>query len=725
MPVNVDAAAVRRWCAAGLDALRRHRSEIDALNVYPVPDGDTGTNLALTMSAATAAVEAAPGSSSAGELLAVAARGALLGARGNSGIILAQLLKGLATSLASTRAIGPAELAAALERAAASAYAAVAAPVEGTVLSVASAAARAAAGASSRVSAGGSSGPGGEPLSAGGEPSAAGGSSPGVGGGSPGAGGGSRGSGGSLRGSGGELVGSGGLSARVGGEAAGSGGSSRDSGGELVGSGASSAGFGGELGSVGGLPGGGSEPAGSGGSLSGVDGEAAGSGGSLSGGGGEAAGSGGSSAGSAAGAASVGAGGALWELGGGAGRGGVVEVARAAAEGARVALARTPEQLPALARAGVVDAGGRGLVVLLEAFVTSLTGETPPVPVDVPARVADPGGVMEREAGSVEFGYEVQFLLDAPAAAIEPLREVLGALGDSLVVVGDEPTWHVHVHVNDVGAAIEAGIVAGRPSRITVTRFAEQIAERRSADAAAPSGPVGAIGSEGTVRTPAATENESAGSGIVVVCTGRGLAELLAAEGATVVTGTPSMAEVLAAIRATGAGRVVVLPNDANVLAVATAAAAEARTAGIRAGVVPTRSPVQALAAMAVRDTGRRFEDDVIAMAEAAARCRSAELTVAAREALTVAGRCQLGDVLAIVDGEVNLIGQDLERTACLLLDRMLLAGGELVTLIAGQGAPPGLGETLRRHVAGAWPFVEVQCYEGDQPHYPLLVGVE
>ncbi|GAA1545444.1 hypothetical protein GCM10009827_076870 [Dactylosporangium maewongense] len=670
MPVNVDAAAVRRWCAAGLDALRRHRSEIDALNVYPVPDGDTGTNLALTMSAATAAVEAAPGSSSAGELLAVAARGALLGARGNSGIILAQLLKGLATSLASTRAIGPAELAAALERAAASAYAAVAAPVEGTVLSVASAAARAAAGASSRVSAGGSSGPGGGP-------SAAGGSSPGVGGGSPGGGDGSRGSGGSLRGSGGELVGSGG----------------------------SSAGFGGESGNFGGL--------------------SAGSGGSLPGDGGEAAGSGGSSAGSAAGAASVGAGGALWELGGGAGWGGVVEVARAAAEGARVALARTPEQLPALARAGVVDAGGRGLVVLLEAFVTSLTGETPPVPVDVPARVADPGGVMEREAGSVEFGYEVQFLLDAPAAAIEPLREALSALGDSLVVVGDEPTWHVHVHVNDVGAAIEAGIVAGRPSRITVTRFAEQIAERRAADAAAPSGPVGAIGSEGTVRTPAATENESASSGIVVVCTGRGLAELLAAEGATVVTGTPSMAEVLAAIRATGAGRVVVLPNDANVLAVATAAAAEARTAGIRAGVVPTRSPVQALAAMAVRDTGRRFEDDVIAMAEAAARCRSAELTVAAREALTVAGRCQLGDVLAVVDGEVNLIGQDLERTACLLLDRMLLAGGELVTLIAGQGAPPGLGETLRRHVAGAWPFVEVQCYEGDQPHYPLLVGVE
>ncbi|MEV4511441.1 DAK2 domain-containing protein [Dactylosporangium sp. NPDC049525] len=600
MPESGDGAVVRRWCAAGLDALRRHRSEIDALNVYPVPDGDTGTNLALTMAAAVSAVDAAPGTAGAAELLAVAARGALLGARGNSGIILAQLLKGLATSLASVPVVGGAELAVALEGAAKSAYTAVAAPVEGTVLSVATAAARA---ASSAVAEGASSAAA-ETVSS--------------------------------------VVAEGASSAVV--EAVSS----------AVAGGASSA---------------------------------------------------------VAEAFADGDGGPV----------GVVAVARAAAEGARVALARTPEQLPALARAGVVDAGGRGLVVLLEAFVTSLTGEAPPVSGPVPAAaVAVPGGVMEREAGSVEFGYEVQFLLDAPESAIGPLRDTLGALGDSLVVVGDDPTWHVHVHVNDVGAAIEAGIVAGRPSRIAVTRFAEQIAERHSAGAPDPAD----VSSDlwGGVAPPVA---EALSSGVVVVCSGRGISELLAAEGATVLTGTPSTGEVLAAIQATGAPRVVVLPNDANVLAVANTAAAEARAAGIRAGVVPTRSPVQALAAMAVRDTGRRFEDDVIAMAEAAARCRSAELTVAAREALTVAGRCQRGDVLAIVDGEVNLIGQDLERTACLLLDRMLLAGGELVTLIAGQGAPAGLGETLRGHVAAAWPFVEVQCYEGGQPHYPLLVGVE
>src|SRR5262249_6171962 len=156
----------------------------------------------------------------------------------------------------------------------------------------------------------------------------------------------------------------------------------------------------------------------------------------------------------------------------------------------RVALARTPEQLPALARAGVVDAGGRGLVVLLDALVQALTGEAP-TPSLAPRHAnasslafrtrpgarsdgseGRPGRTMEREAGSDEYAYEVQFLLEAPEAAVDTLRRDLAELGDSLVVVGDEPTWHVHVHVNDIGAAVEAGIVAGRPSRITVTRFA-------------------------------------------------------------------------------------------------------------------------------------------------------------------------------------------------------------------------------------------------------------
>ncbi|HEX8628529.1 MAG TPA: DAK2 domain-containing protein, partial [Catenuloplanes sp.] len=393
----------------------------------------------------------------------------------------------------------------------------------------------------------------------------------------------------------------------------------------------------------------------------------------------------------------------------------VVVVARAAASAAAEALARTPQQLPVLARAGVVDAGGQGLCLLLDSLVEALSGgaavpvrDRPAAIVPFSPRVGADAPV--REAGSSAYGYEVQYLLDADPAAVDLLKGQLAALGDSLVVVGtgsgDPPTWNVHVHVNDVGAAIEAGVVAGRPYRITVTRFADQVA-------AAPGSHAGG---------PAVDPHARAA---VVMAAGDGLAGLFAAEGATVVGGNPSTAELLEGIRSTGAGLVVLLPSDSNTHAVAATAAREACAAGVRVSVVPTRSPVQALAALAVRDTGRAFSDDLISMAEAAGACRYGEVCYARREALTVAGPCRPGDVLGLVDGEVHLIGADLAQLSADLLDRMLGGGGELVTLLVGAGAPAGLGETLRAHVAQAWPFVEVHAYDGGQPFYPLLLGVE
>ncbi|MFI2662825.1 DAK2 domain-containing protein [Micromonospora carbonacea] len=542
---TLDAAAVRRWCAGGLAALRRHQGEIDDLNVYPVPDGDTGTNLVLTLTSAQQALAmdlaTLPdgGPTAHGHALRLMARGALLGARGNSGVILSQILRGLADALAAAPAVRGRQLAAALGDATAAAYSAVAEPVEGTVLSVVAAAAHAAGAADS------------DDLPA---------------------------------------------------------------------------------------------------------------------------------------------------------------VARAAAGAAAEALARTPEQLPALARAGVVDAGGRGLCLLLDALVEVVTGESPRRPAPAPRPVRPPA-TAARETGSPDYAYEVQFLLDADADAVARMRRTLAGLGDSLVVVGDgaggaaSATWNVHVHVNDVGAAIEAGVAAGRPHRISVTRFADQPpAAPVDAGAAAPTGD---------------------GRAAVVVASGAGIAELFAGEGATVVPGNPSTGALLDAIRATGAARVVVLPNDPNTQAVAHAAAREAHALGVRVSVVPTRSPVQALAALAVRDPQRRFADDVIAMAEAAGACRYAEVCWASREALTVAGPCRPGDVLALVEGEVHLIGADLADTCTAVVDRMLGGGGELVTLLSGADAPEGLADAVAEHVARRWPFVEVQAYPGGQPHYPLLVGVE
>jgi DAK2 domain fusion protein YloV len=591
---TLDAAVVRDWCAAGLERLRRHQHEIDELNVYPVPDGDTGTNLVLTVTAASEALAADPPQASGpttelGRVLRALARGALLGARGNSGVILSQMFAGMAEALAEVPAAGGRAVAAALDRAAFSAREAVADPVEGTILTVARAAADAALA---------------------------------------------------------------------------------------------------------------------------VDGDDA------------------------------------------------VAVICAAQEAARVALAATPQQLPALARAGVVDAGGRGLVVLLDALVEVVTGDALVEVVTGGApREAAPGGTgplptrqavgtASRETGSDEYDYEVQYLLDAPDTAVDRLREVLGRLGDSLVVVGTpgtgpaaQRTWNVHVHVNDVGAAIEAGVEAGRPHRISVTRFADQgrpTAAQLPAPAggarivaspagtAAPLQPVERIEPIGAGDAPA----QSHGRAVVVVCDGDGMAELLAAEGAIVVRrhpdgAAPSTGEILDAIRATGAGNVVIMPNDPNVVAAATAAAEEARAERVRARVVPTRSVVQALAALAVREPGRRFEDDIIAMAEAAGACRYAEVTTASRDALTVAGLCRRGDVLALVQGEVTLIGRDLVDTCRRLLDRLLAAGGEMVTLLPGEQAPDELVDSLTEHVGRQWPFVEVHCYRGGQPHYPLLVGVE
>ena len=530
---TLDAAAVRRWCAVGLAALRRHEHEINQLNVYPVPDGDTGTNLVLTLTSADEAL-AGGQAGGTGPALRLMARGALMGARGNSGVIVAQLLRAMADTLDGAAGVGGRELAEALAAAAKAGYAAVAEPVEGTILTVAVAAARAAAG--------------------------------------------------------------------------------------------------------------GAEGA------EGAEGVA----------------------------------------------GDLHSVVRAAADAAAVALAQTPAQLPVLAAAGVVDAGGRGLVVLLDALVEVVAG-TAPVRPEAPPPSVRPALTGACETGSSEYAYEVQYLLDAGDGAVARLRTELGALGDSLVVVGTgEGTWNVHVHVNDVGAAVEAGVDAGRPYRISVTRFEDQVPRR-----------------------------DPGARGAVVAASGDGLVDLFTREGAVVVGGSPSTGEVLVAVREARAGQVVVLPNDRNTRAVAAAAADEAAVEDIRVQVVPTHSPVQALAALAVRDPRRRFDDDVIAMAEAAGACRHAEVCYASRDALTVVGRCLAGDVLALVDGEVHLIGQDLTVVCRQLLDRLLGGGGELVSLITGEQAPGGLGEALLAHLSGAWPFVEVQWHHGGQPHFPLLVGVE
>jgi DAK2 domain fusion protein YloV len=535
----LDEAAAGRWCRAAVEGLSRARAGIDELNVFPVPDGDTGTNLLLTVQAGLDALDAlgrpdAGPDGGAEPAWAVLARGAVLGARGNSGAILSQLLRGLADQLAGHPPADGATLAAALQKAAETAYTAVADPAEGTLLTV----------------------------------------------------------------------------ARAGAEAAGT---------------------------------------------------------AVS-----------------------------------AGRPALADVVRAAADGARAALEATPGQLAALRDAGVVDAGGAGFCVVLDALVAVVTGEEPAgAPL---GRTRGPGRARGRVGAPPPGpGSEVQFLLaGSDETRVAALQERLAALGDSLVVVGVDTAagreWNVHVHVEDVGAAVEAGIEAGRPYRVQVTPLAPAL-------------------------PPAVAEGTRA---VVAVGAAPGLGALFAGEGATVLPagpGGPPEDAVLAAVLGTGAAEVVVLPNDPAAAAPAARAAERARPHGRDVAVVPTRSPVQGLAALAVADPGRRFGDDVIAMAEAAAATRWAELAVAEQEALTTAGRCRPGDVLGIADGDVVVLGPDPAAVGRELLDRLLSAGGELATVVVGEDV--ALGEAVCAHLSRAHPTVEVTRLDGGPGAALLLVGVE
>ncbi len=549
----IELGVVLRFIDIATDALAGAREEIDALNVYPVPDGDTGTNMYLTVSAAREAIREASRRASGNDpdvvrhtSLRACSRGALLGARGNSGVILSEMLGAVCRRIdAADRAVSSARIMAdALRAASDAAYAAVGTPVEGTILTVARAAADAAAEA----------------------------------------------------------------------------------------------------------------------------------------------------------------------LAGGAARTG--QIFTAAARAAREALARTPEQLEALRAAGVVDAGGRGLSVVLDAAETALTGRRP-VPVTAPIGTHTiPIPVPAAAAGDLTPdgpAYEVMYLLDADEQRIPVLRTALGALGDSLVVVGDEGLWNVHVHVDDVGAAIEAGIEAGRPHRVRVTHFAEQVAAAAHHD------------------HPGA---QRSGRRIVTVAAGPGLAELFGQAGAVVVGGgpgrRPSTGELLDAITGCGAAEVVVLPNDKDSVPVAQIAA---RTAaddhGVRVVVIPTHAQVQGLAALAVHEPGRSFDQDVLEMTATARHVRHGAVTVAARRAITMGGPCEPGDVLGVVAGDFAVVGNDLYDVATQVVERLLGGGGELVTVVSGDQGRPELAARLAAWVEEQHPHVDVVVYDGGQERYPLLVSVE
>jgi DAK2 domain fusion protein YloV len=570
VPAVLDADAARHWGALTRAAFAARRAEIDGLNVFPVPDGDTGTNLYLTMDTAINEVnrvhaeQGILGTASLGDEARNLSRAMLMSARGNSGVIVSQLVAGISQVITEEELteVDGAALARAVTRGAELARASVAHPQEGTILSVADAIADAAR--------------------------------------------------------------------------------------------------------------------------------------ERADGGGDAA-----------------------------------EVAAAAVAAAQAALARTPEQLPMLGRAGVVDAGGAGCLLMVEALHRALTGEWTresgslhhesdelgPRASWHAETVAEAPGLPPHDAATSTISahdpldalpagpdgpaFEVMFLLDgSDDERVARMRAALDALGDSLLVVGGPDLWNVHVHVDDVGAAVEAGICAGRPHRIKVTHFATQIAAREPQHFA-----------------------------VVACAAGPGMASVLSKAGAEVVLSAPgaraSAGQLLDAIRRTGAASVVVLPNDKDTLMAAEVACRGAKDDGIDTAIIPARTAVQGLAALAVVDLGKGLRENAITMTGAAVSTRHGAVSIASREVLTWAGSVSVGDVLGIVSGDVALIGDDLTETAVEVLNRLLSGGGELVTLVSGAEADPAFIDAVEARIAKEHAEVEVVRIDGGQQVYPLLVGVE
>ena len=215
----------------------------------------------------------------------------------------------------------------------------------------------------------------------------------------------------------------------------------------------------------------------------------------------------------------------------------------------------------------------------------------------------------------------------------------------------------------------------------------------------------------------------------MAVAAGPGLAALFAESGAVVVEGgpgqRPSAGEILAAITGSGAREVVVLPNDGDSVRVAKVAASTAETDhGLRVTVIPTEAQVQGLAAIAVHEPGRSFDADVLEMTATARHARHGAVTVAAKQALTMAGWCEPGDVLGVIAGDFAIVGDDAYDVAVDVLGRLLAGGAELVTIVGGEDAGD-LPERAAAWVASSHPHVDAVVYDGGQRRYPLLVAVE
>ncbi len=533
---SIGGQELKQLFAAGTAWLERHAAYVNSLNVFPVPDGDSGTNMLLTMQAALKEANTSP-EHSAAAMCKVLSHGALLGARGNSGVILSQIIRGLARAIEKKETINANDFAAALVEGARTAYKGVVKPVEGTILTVCRESADAAVIAAAQSD--------------------------------------------DLR--------------------------------------------------------------------------------------------------------------YVWAK---------------TVEAARASVVRTPQLLAVLKEAGVVDAGGQGLLVILEGALKYLNGE----PME-PGAAGEGARALEKISREEGWGFDIQFHVRGKDLDIDAIRDRIAAMGESALVVGDANLVKVHVHAPTPGAILDYGCSLGVITNVVVENMQEQYVDFMA----------------GQTTRPPITADEITGIATITVALGEGLTRVFASLGAShVVSGgqtmNPSIQDLLQAIAAVKSDQVIILPNNKNIIPAAEQAQ---KLAQKHVAVVPTTTIPQGIAALLAFNFQSDLETNIQAMKRAAEHIHTIEITTATRSVKLDGIEVKQGHVIGLIDDALAGAGEDRTDVTLRLLEQVRAGESEIVTVYYGDTVTAPEADALGETIRARYPNLDVEIVNGGQPHYPLIISVE
>lgn len=380
----------------------------------------------------------------------------------------------------------------------------------------------------------------------------------------------------------------------------------------------------------------------------------------------------------------------------------------------RKALARTPQLLPILAHAGVVDSGGQGLIVLLEGMARLFNdqiGTLPSLtlPTALSAEALDTAFALSDEYHEDGFGYDVQYILYGEHLDVDAIRAAISAMGNSPIVVGTPEAVKVHVHVPDPQVPLAYGESVGTLSDVVVENMAEQ---------------------SGQYRTARLGNSRSAEIAVISVAYGEGMGQIFRDLGARLLPGgqtmNPSVGEFLDAMRAANAQRVILLPNNPNVILTAQQAAQLAKSEiGCLAAVIPTRTLPQGIAAMIAWQADGEFEQLCQTMQHFAAQVRTAEVTTATRDAYLNGVQVQTGQIIGLLEDQLVAAGSEVTEVVQAVLRHTAAAAHEVITLYYGAHIADEEAESLAESVRLRYPDREVAVLWGGQPYYHYIIGIE